>query len=324
MNELALRLAAVDPEAGAAVRVIGHFDALVAARAGLRTIVAGAATLSGRPARLSDTTRHLTIRATPDGIVETPPDEFDPAWPSASIGPGATLWLETTAAPSTHEAVVLERAAAAVRAVLERTRSAVTGTDAASVELVLDPHAALSDRLSAARRLGLPPTARAVALADGEALILPPDAGPPAGRRAGVGPCSPVADLPASWTEAQLALRLTAEGTEADPGPRVVHADDLGTLALLIRAADTTAGPVPDVEALNRAATAAPWALHTLDTLAGAPSMRDAARALRLHHSTLQERIKHLEALLGWPIRDPHGRFRLHLALAIRRALRRP
>jgi DNA-binding PucR family transcriptional regulator len=45
-------------------------------------------------------------------------------------------------------------------------------------------------------------------------------------------------------------------------------------------------------------------------------------RALLVHHSTLQERIAHAERLLGWPIRDPHGRHRLYLALMLRRLRR--
>jgi DNA-binding PucR family transcriptional regulator len=48
-------------------------------------------------------------------------------------------------------------------------------------------------------------------------------------------------------------------------------------------------------------------------------SLRAAATALRVHHSTLQDRISHAEPLLGWNVREPHGRLRLQLALALRR-----
>jgi DNA-binding PucR family transcriptional regulator len=40
---------------------------------------------------------------------------------------------------------------------------------------------------------------------------------------------------------------------------------------------------------------------------------------LRVHHSTLQDRITHAEHLLGWTVREPAGRLRLQLALALRR-----
>ncbi|WP_345516084.1 helix-turn-helix domain-containing protein, partial [Phytohabitans houttuyneae] len=164
---------------------------------------------------------------------------------------------------------------------------------------------------------------RAVALADGTALVTAaaPDGG--AGRRAGVGPAVPVADLPRSWAAARVALRLTAEGTERDPGQPVVYADELGGLAVLAEAVGPGTPPSPDVAALERAAAAAPWTLATLHAVAVTPSLRTAAAMLTLHHSTLQDRLAHAERQLGWAVRDAHGKLRLQLALALRR-LHRP
>jgi len=322
MHDLAQRLAALDPQASTAVRVISHFDSLTASRAGLESIVRGAATLAGCPARLTDPARRLTVRVLADGVTSQPDTDPDPAWPSAPVtADGAELWLETTTPAGTVEAVVLERAAAAAQTVLERTRSR-RRDDPASVELLLDADATEADRLTAARRLRLPDQARAIALDSGVARIVPADGAVPAGRRAGVGPLVPITDLPESGRLARLALRLTAEGTTEDPGPRVVHADELGALALLVHAADTAPQPIPDVRALEHAAAAAPWVLATLDAVAGAASLRDAARALRLHHSTLQDRLTHAQALLGWDLRHPQGQLRLQLALVLRRALR--
>jgi DNA-binding PucR family transcriptional regulator len=76
---------------------------------------------------------------------------------------------------------------------------------------------------------------------------------------------------------------------------------------------------VADVLAVERARSAAPWVLGTLVTFASSPSLRTAATALVVHHSTLQDRIAHVEQLLGWQVRDPMGRLRLQLALALRR-----
>ncbi|HEY5881431.1 MAG TPA: helix-turn-helix domain-containing protein [Nakamurella sp.] len=70
---------------------------------------------------------------------------------------------------------------------------------------------------------------------------------------------------------------------------------------------------------LERAGSAAPWLLTTLDAVAGAPSLRSAATALHMHHSTLQERIGQAERMIGWAIGDPAGRLRLQLALVLRR-----
>ena len=62
--------------------------------------------------------------------------------------------------------------------------------------------------------------------------------------------------------------------------------------------------------------------LPTLDAVAGPHSLREAARALQVHHSTMQDRLAHAEALLGWKVRTQPGRLRLELALVLRRALR--
>ncbi|MCO8277944.1 helix-turn-helix domain-containing protein, partial [Actinoplanes sp. TRM 88003] len=136
-------------------------------------------------------------------------------------------------------------------------------------------------------------------------------------HRAGIGPTGPVAALPESWAAARTALRFTAEGTERDPGRRVVHADDLGGLMLLAAAVGPGTEPVPDVLALDRAT--APWMLTTLDAVAETASLRAAATVLRVHHSTLQDRLAHTIPVLGWDVREPRGRLRLQLALALRR-----
>ena len=130
--------------------------------------------------------------------------------------------------------------------------------------------------------------------------------------------------LPASWTAAQTALRLTAEGTDDDPGPRVVCADEVGGLVLLADSVGPGTPPIPDVLAVDQAAAAAPWMLATLHAVATSASLRAAAAALRVHHSTLQDRIVHAERLLGWPVREPPGQFRLHLALVLRRLRNHP
>ncbi len=325
MDDLALRLAALDPEAGSAVRVIAHFDALLESRAGLQSIVRAAAALAGCPARLNDPERRLTVRVLADGAAVTSDGDPDPAWPSVPVTPdGATLWLEDRGPIGTVEAVVLERAAGAARTVLMRTRARHVEDDPASVELLLDASAPEADRLAAARRLRLPSAVRAIAVADGIPQVISADTTEPINGRAGVGPAVTATGLPLSWAAAQLALRLTAEGTAEDPGPLVVRADDLGALPLLIRAADAEHAPIPDVRALERAATAGPWVLATLDAVAGASSLRDAARVLRVHHSTLQDRLIHAESHLGWNVHDRPGQLRLQLALVLRRALRAP
>jgi hypothetical protein len=329
VKELAGRLAALDPDAGAAVRVIAYFDRLVDGRAGLEAIVRGAAVLAGCPARLVDAERRVHIRMTADGARQddAPPPQTD--WlcrPLSDDGP-SVLWLERCGPASPVDLMVLERAGGAARAALDRTRgrAAAKGHDPAFVEVVLDAAAPPDARLHAARRLGLDTagTARAVALYDGSAAVeqvspLPSGDALPT-RRAGRGPVVPVLELPACWVGARTALRFTAAGGEQDPGPVVVDFTTLGGLAVLAPAITTDSEPVPDVQALERAAAAAPWVLATLDAIATTASLRAAATALTVHHSTLQERVAHAEHLLGWSVHDPQGRLRLQIALVLRR-----
>jgi hypothetical protein len=328
VKDLAVRLAALDPDAGAALRVIAYFDRLTEARAGLQAIVRGAAVLAGCPARLDDDHRRVHLRVQPDGaeVNAGPPD---PAWMCAPVSDGATLRLERTGTPGPVEAMVLERAAAASRHVLDRTRGRSPAPDPASIEVLLDAAAPESLRLLAAARLGLRETAvvRAMALSGGGARLLPAaglltSATPE--ERAGVGPAGPVVALPQSWAAARAALRFTAEGTEQDPGQRVVHAEHLGGLILLASVIGPATEPAPDVRALERAVAATPSALATLDVVAGTLSLRAAATELRVHHSTLQDRLARAGQLLGWDVREPQGRLRLQVALALRRLHHNP
>ncbi|MEU9223672.1 helix-turn-helix domain-containing protein [Streptomyces massasporeus] len=146
----------------------------------------------------------------------------------------------------------------------------------------------------------------------------PPESRLPAGRL-GVGPAVPVLELPRSWAEARTALRFTAEGTAQDPGPRVVHAEELGGIALLADVVAPGTEPPPDVRALESAAATTPWLSATLHAVVSTASLRAAAAEINVHHSTLQDRLAHAEHLLGWPIRTPQGRLRLQLALTMRR-----
>jgi hypothetical protein len=315
MKDLAVRLAALDAQAGAAVQVIAYFDGLAEAGAGLQSIVRGAAVLAGCPARLDDATRRVHIRMLPDGTAEAAPDRAD-GWPRLDAGT-AVLALERSGEPGPVDAMVLERAAGAARSVLDRTRGRAPVTDGpAMVELLVDAGAPADARVRAARLLGLAGDGPAYAVVrhTGEVRVLAAATDPPGGR-AGIGPDGPVLDLPASCAAARVALRFTADGTDDDPGDPVVRYDELGALAVLATVPDP--GSVPDVRALDHAT--APWLLATLHAVTTTTSLRAAAARLRLHHSTLQDRVTQAEHLLGWNLHEPHGLLRAHLALALRR-----
>ncbi|WAP60175.1 helix-turn-helix domain-containing protein [Streptomyces sp. S465] len=332
MQSLAERVAALDPDAGSAVGVIAYFDQLIERRAGLEAVVRGAAVLSGAVARLDDPDRRVRIRVTPDGRRTDDDPPARPEWPSVPVFPGeaAAVRLESTRKSVVHD-LILERAALVAGVVTVRVRGrapvAADPDDPALTETVVDPEASESTRLLAAEALGLSAhaQARAVARVGGGMHVQSADA--PVSSlpgRVGVGPAVPVLELPRSATAARTALRFTADGTAHDPGPRIVHADELGGLDILARALDADTPPPPDVATLLREAAETPWLLQTLSVVSHAASLRSAAGELHLHHSTLQERISYAERRLGWPLRTPAGRLRLQLALAARLLTRRP
>lgn len=318
VKELAGRLTALDPDAGAAVRVIACFDRLSESRAGLEALVRGPPCWPGCLRGWSMPSGGCRSGSRPTGRAGIPRRRLSPA----GLAPRCARWDHRALAGAGRggvvDAVILERAAGAVRLVLDRTRGRAPADDPALVDTVLDAAAPEAARLHAARGLGLDPagSARAPAPDRGRA-----DSGLPAAR-VGVGPAVPVLDLPRSWADARTALRLTAEGTAQDPGPEVVYADEPGGVALPAGLVAPGAEPPPDVQVLEAAGAGTPWLLPTWHAVVSTASLRAAAAEINVHHSTLQDRLCHAEHLLGWPLRTPQGRLRLQLALTMRHLAR--
>ena len=332
VHEIVVKLSALDPDAGAAVQVIGRFDALIEGRAGLEPILGAVGVLCHSPARLVIGRHGVDLRVDADGRAERSATQIDPQWLCSPLEPGEppAFWLERGGDYSLVDAMVLDRAAFAAREVLHRTRgrfpSAGAVDDPAAIEVAVDAGASEEERRRAAALLQLPPQGlvRAIARAGSpariESVTTAHGSGPRHGRT-GIGPAVTPPGLPVSWAQAKIALAFAAEGTDRDPGPPVVQAEELGVLCQLAAGIDRTAPPAPDVQALDNAATAAPWVLGTLDAFTSHASLRLAAAALHLHHSTLQTRIIAIEHDLGWSVREPQGRLRVQLALAVRRFL---
>lgn len=114
-----------------------------------------------------------------------------------------------------------------------------------------------------------------------------------------------IVDAPESWEGALTALRLTTDG----PGPRQLRYDDLGALAAL------KPMEINDITAVRDH----PDALETLYAMTEHDSVRQAATALHVHHSTLQARLRVLQDALGYRIDTAAGRSRLWLTLALDR-----
>lgn len=321
MRDLTVRLDALDPEAGAALRVIAYFDDLIAHGAGLPAIVRGAAILAACPAALVDPAQQVRVRIGAGGVAGTPGPR-DPGWPWTPVGPGGgELWLERDDGSHPIDAMVLERAAAAIGSARQRSRGRPDrGRGDADVGILLDPASSARDRSAAAQRLQLSRTTRVRAVASPNGMRIESADHPVAVvGRAGIGPAGSPDELPGSAAAARLALRLTADGTPADPGPQVVHAQEVGGLLVLASAVGPETGKHADVVVLEQSAGEHPWLLATLTAVAEQSSLRAAAAALHVHHSTLQERIAHAERTLGWSIGEPAGRLRLQVALVLRR-----
>lgn len=331
MKGLLLRLSGLDADAENAVRVIGFFDRLITDRASLDVLVRSTARLADCPAGVHAPAQGLALRAEPDAVV-TAAGRVPAGAAVRRLEGGVVVWVARVGAPTPLDDILLERFAIATAVLLEHTSVPLPALgDPALVELVLSEGIGTAERSRALHLLGLGTTARLRVLAatgadlDGRAATFGdvravltadgPETAPP-GARIGVGPVVPVLDLARSWQAARTALRFTAG---AEP---VVWWDRLGSLAALagvLGPADLAA--LPDVQALDRLA-GEPHGddlLAALTALCATGSARKAAAVLHRHHSTMPARLARAGAVLGFDVDSPAGRFRLHLALMLRR-----
>lgn len=333
MEALAERLSQLDSHAGGAIRVVMFYDTLMRRRVDLPALARATAGLAECVAglRLHGTGR--VIRMGPDGRPAPAPSAESLTMPvvldEEEIG---RVWLERAGAAASLDEMVLDRLAIAVAAVVERYGPArSTMADPALVELAISAGVDDAARARALRLLGFPADApvrvaavrsplpldrvgvlvcpgrlvKAAPLGDvGVLLALHLDpARFPAGARAGLG----AADGPAqSWRDARTALRFA---TDRRP---VVHHDDLGALALLADLPPETARANADVAAIGRLDADD---LATLDAYCATGSLRRAADALHLHHSSVARRLEQLGRALGIGLTEPDGLLRARLAL---------
>lgn len=144
------------------------------------------------------------------------------------------------------------------------------------------------------------------------------------GVRVGVGGRTDGLAAETSWRQARLALRFSTPAGDSpavDPGDAVVDHDALGPLALLAEIPTARLRDQPDVRALDSLARTTSGALDvvTLGAFCRTGSLRQAAAALHLHHSSVAARLAHVEDALGWRLDDPGDRFRAQLALWARK-----
>lgn len=345
MQGLLLQLSTLDADAEHAVRVIGFFDQLVANRVSLETLLKLTAGLAECPVGITASARGLSLRAEPGGAPEG--GEVTPTARRRELPDGTLVWLERAGSPLPLDEMLLERFAITTAILLNHARLPLPDLgDPALVELALSEEAGEAERSRALHLMELNPASavqviavdttavaevvqalggraagiRHAPLGKVHAVLLsgPEPTSPqlPAGTRLGIGPRSAAIDAPRAWRQARIALRFATDG---EP---VARSDDLGAAAVLaerIRAEDIAG--LPDVVALDRLA-AEPTGHDTLvilDALCANDSVRKAAVAVHRHHSTVAARLTHAEAVLEFGVTSPAGRFRLKLALVLRR-----
>ncbi|MFI5955665.1 LysR family transcriptional regulator [Cryptosporangium sp. NPDC051539] len=313
MRELISKLSVVSDDAASALRVISHFEALVDQRASTPAMLRAAAALAGCPAGLH--ARGLNVCFDQQGRRIPVPDR-----------PGrAGVWLDRAGEPGPLDQLIVERCTRSIEAVAEEAHPSLAAT-----RIVCDPESGLAERRAAARQLGLGASVLVVATASAEGVplggrriqLLRPGAAVPAAVAAGLTTCS-ADDLPVGWKHAMTALRLAVDPVTG--GPLQVEFEQLGSLAALADQFDaTSAAAVPDVRRVEELRAERPWVTGVIDVVLSHRSIRDAARRLSLHHSTLHQRISWLESQLGYTLLSPGGYARAATTVALWRISRSP
>ena len=331
MKGLLLRLSGLDADAENAVRVIGFFDRLISDRVGFDALVRATAQLAGCPVGVHAPGQGLSLRAEPGAGVGT--SGRAPAGAAVRrLEGGVTVWVARQGTPTPLDDMLLERFAIATAVLLDHTSVPLPELgDPALVELLLSDGAGTAERSRALHLLGLDSSAglrvlagsgageiagRSAVLGKVRAVLVTGEVPGSVQGRWGVGPLLPAIEAARSWRAAGTALRFTSE---SEP---MVWWERLGGLAELADRLDSAdlAG-IADVRALDRLA-AEPHGgedVAVLAALCATGSARKAAAALHRHHSTLPARLARAESVLGFEIDSPAGRFRLHLALMLRR-----
>lgn len=323
MQELLGRLGALDPQAGQGLRVIACFDELMTGGVAVRGLLAAAAALTG-----------TTAGTDLDGV----PVRIDPTGAEVpGKGPGPRLSNETTPEvwierdpdrPHANDAIVLERLGLAVGLRLDPRQPA--GATPRDLALAVDPDITADERQAAAERLRLAPTGRYRVLAAPlfatwerhprgpedvistpfgpvHLSIIPEDA-QALGAPLGLGVATRVEGLPRAAATAVIALRLHTPQQRNRP----MEADSLGGLVEMLAELPAASGD-RDAEAMARVMEHA-WGDDSVAALVDAATVREAARLVGVHHSTMTARVEAMTEALGFDPLSGLGRTRLGMA----------
>lgn len=313
MEGLLLRLSALDADAENAVRLIGFFDRLVASKPSIDTAVKKAGDLAECPVGAFSTASGLQV----GGPVPATAARRE-------LEDGTIVWLAREGKPLPLDEMLLERFSIAVALLLDHSSVPLPALgDPALVELALSESAGEAERSRALHLLGLRPTTMlrvlavkgtpnglSAALGSLYAVLVTTEEIPPQQGDVGVSALVPAIEAPGAWRSARTAVRFANSST--------AWAERLGCeLALASLPADEIAR-LPDVIALDKLASV-PNMLELLEALCRTGSARQAATAIHRHHSTILARVEHARATLGFALDTPDSRFRLYLAIVLRR-----
>jgi len=326
MQELLGRLRALDPTASHGLRIIACFDELMAGHVGTDGLLSAAAALAGCVVGLRRGSEAVGIRIGPDGHRLAPGPAPVAASAGSLVADDVHVWLERDG-EGRNDAIILERLALALHLRYDGSR----GLTPRDLVLLLDDGVELTTRRDAATRRGVASGVlwRAVAAPlfavwrtrpPGPEDVIATDFGPvhaavvPAAAEVaatplGIGVAVERDELALSFRTALVALRLADSAADG-----VSRADDLGVLAETL--ADQPVRPRMDADEHAVARLAAhPWGVATLDALVRATSVRDAARGVGIHHSTMTTRIDTITAEFGFSPLDGWARTRVAVAL---------
>jgi hypothetical protein len=329
MQELVGRITALDPVASESLLVISYFDALVEGHATAEALLRGATVLTGCAAGFvaGDTVMRVdeaggrTLRPVGAGVGQ---------WPTHVVSDDWWTWIEREGVAHANDEMVLERLSIGLAISLERTHPSAIARR--NLEVLIDPSETAENRALAGDRLRLGSSMQRIAAAPAlepvdpalrtvvistpvgrvRAILVTADHGD-LPQRLGVGISAAPDALPRSWQTALLVLRMSG------PTEPIIDADELGSILLLAEAADASSIRQPDVDVIARMVQDDPRRLEQLELIARAESVRSAAIASAVHHSTMQARVVEFGDRLGFDLRSLHGRVRLDLALRLYR-----
>ena len=326
MRELLGQVGALDPQVSETLAVVAYFDALVEGGAGTRSMLRAAAALSGTTCFFVPRDGGSPVCMSPDGRTE----RREPL-PGCDVqdSTGWKVGLERTGPPHVNDKMVVERLAMSVSIALSRSPG-VTARQSA-LELLLGTGASAVARAAGVEALNLRTDVGVRALAQHSASgatrsrlsvvvvtsrglvrgsIVQANDVPELRGAMGVGVSVLPLDADVSWSTAVSALWMSSSD---EP---VIAADSMGALALAN--SPTSFDRHPDVVAIAHLA-ADSEDIRVLDALFATSGIREAARTLGLHHSTVQARLPRLSAYLGYDPTGPEGRYRYGTARALHR-----